>query len=314
MLPDIRARRPNSPFTHIDVRVELPGWDQYSPAEALLAAVPRPSAQNSPAMSLIPEEPPSTSEVLRLSAVVRPPLTGPQEADGGVVLKLLTDALSSSSTPFSLQWATSETSLLESLTSGKTDAGLFWQSAHCQEPQGQSADEAALCDQTELSAPLMQIILGVFTRLDASLSANSAARDQDRTLCVPANQPVSQRDLSAIAWIKGKTLKMIRPKELVDCVAAVERRAADGFIATEPEGRYVIEKLKLSGTLQLSQHLEAAAGLHVAVAKDNPKHAQFLLRINKAIADFKASDRYSLVLASHLADLTGFSPVTEKRP
>lgn len=94
-------------------------------------------------------------------------------------------------------------------------------------------------------------------------------------------------------------------KTLIDCVAAVERHEADALIANEPEGRFVIEKLKLSGVLQMAAKPVAIVGLHAAVNKDNPRGLNLLLSINRALVNFKSSDRYSALLADHLADLTG---------
>jgi hypothetical protein len=250
--------------------------------------------------------PMQAADGLRLLVVAHPPLTNAQQGDGGVALKLLTDALDTAGMRISVQWVDGERTLLDDLlTGGTSDAGLFWQTPNCETPRDQTATEATLCDRAVLSEPLMQVVIGVFTRLDTSLDPSSADAPQDRILCVPENQPVSMDALATIPWIKAATIKMLRPKTLIDCLAAVDRHEADALIAAEPEGRFAIEKLKLAQTLQISQRPAATTGLHAIVAKDNPRQVQLIKTINDAIAKFRSSDRYAAVMASHLADLTG---------
>ncbi len=307
LLPQVRARNPNSPLRRIDVKTELPGWQRFGPAEAFVAAAaPLPPQESKSTPAPLPADEPSSSDSLRLLVVARPPLTNAQREDGGVVLKLFADALEASGTRASVQWADGERALLDSLLSSKTaDVGLFWQTPNCDEPRDQTASEAALCDRTVLSDPLMQVVIGVFTRLDAPLDPKGSEDTQVRTLCIPESQPIPNQALDSIPWTKAATVKTLRRKTLIDCLAAIDTRDADALISIEPEGRFVIEKLKLSQSLQISQRPGITTGLHAVVAKDNPNQAQLIRTINEAIAKFRLSDRYAAVMTSHLADLTG---------
>jgi uncharacterized protein len=305
LLPRMRAQNTGSPFSRMDVKTEIPGWRRFGPAEALAAAAP---AVKDDGPHLLPSnvDPAQAGDGLRLLVVTRPPLTNAQQGDGGIVLKLLTDALAAAGTRASVQWVDGERDLLDSLLASKTgDAGLFWQTPNCEAPRGQTATEAALCDGAVLSEPLMQVVIGVFTRLDTPLDPSGADAPQERIICAPENQPVPVEAIDAIPWIKAPTVKMLRPRTLIDCLAAVDRREADALIAVEPEGRFAIERLKLSQTLQISQRAAVTTGLHAVVAKDNPHEEQLIKTINDAISKFRSSDRYAAVMASHLADLTG---------
>ena len=106
------------------------------------------------------------------------------------------------------------------------------------------------------------------------------------------------------ACISG-SVKTLRPKTLIDCLAAVDLREAEALIAIEPEARFAIERLKLSQSFLISQRPGITTGLHVVVSKDNPSQAQLIQTINEALAKFRSSGGYSAVMASHLADLTG---------
>jgi len=300
LLPKMRKAYPNSPVARIDIKTMPPGWQRFAPAQTFTASTPGATGKEASQAPLWNAEALPAKEPLRLLALSHPPLTDAQQADGGVALKLLTEALESTNVGVSVQWADGEKSFLEGLLSNKADAGIFWQSLNCDAPGEQSASGAVVCDRTAFSEPVMLAVLGVFTRLDAQLSTPSSLR----TLCIPESQPISEGTLDSIPWLKGAQVKMLRMKTVIDCIAALDRHEAEALIALEPEGRFVIEKLKLQ-SLQLSQRIETPMGLHVLVEKANPRQAILLQTINEALSKFRASSGYSQVIASHISDLTG---------
>ncbi|MGO8953039.1 MAG: hypothetical protein ACLPWS_04010 [Rhodomicrobium sp.] len=299
LVPKIRAHNPASPFSRTDVRKNSPGWKRFGPAEAHAAAA-------QPALLTSSTEISPSAGALRVIAVARPPLTNEQDKDGGVALRILSGALNAIGVPISIQWAGTERELLDGLfTSKSADVGLFWQTPHCDTPGNQSASEAELCDRAVLTDPLMQAVIAVFTRLDTPLATSSPDGVENRTLCVPKSQTLPDETLAAIPWIKTAKVKTLRPKTLIDCLAAVDQREAEALIAIEPEARFAIERLKLSQSFLISQRPGITTGLHVVVAKDNPSQAQLIQTINEALAKFRSSGGYSAVMAAHLADLTG---------
>jgi len=300
LLPKMRKAYPNSPVARIDIKTMPPGWQRFAPAQTFTASTPGATGKEASQAPLWNAEALPAKEPLRLLALSHPPLTDAQQADGGVALKLLTEALESTNVGVSVQWADGEKAFLEGLLSNKADAGIFWQSLNCDAPGEQSASGAVVCDRTAFSEPVMLAVLGVFTRLDAQLSTPSSLR----TLCIPESQPISEGTLDSIPWLKGAQVKMLRMKTVIDCIAALDRHEAEALIALEPEGRFVIEKLKLQ-SLQLSQRIETPMGLHVLVEKANPRQAILLQTINEALSKFRASSGYSQVIASHISDLTG---------
>jgi ABC-type amino acid transport substrate-binding protein len=306
LLPAIRERSPNSIFARTNVRTELPGWQRFGPAQSLAAAAPVVAIEEEVLpLPVLSAEPPAPKDAIRLLAVAHPPLTNAQQGDGGVALKLLTGALEAAGVDVSVRWVDGERALLEGLASSKTaDAGLFSQTLACDAPSDQSAAEAEACDAASFSEPVMQAVVGIFTRIDTPLKA-VGQEIQTRTVCAPESQPVLREAFEAFPWLEGAKLKILRRRSLVDCIAALESHDADAFVAIEPEGRFAVEKLALTQSLQLSQRLSSPIGLHALVAKDNPRQAEIMQTINDAIAKFRKSDRYSAVMASHIADLTG---------
>jgi ABC-type amino acid transport substrate-binding protein len=308
LIPQFRARYPDSVFSRTDLRTDLPGWKRFGPAEALAAAAPPVSGKEDRAPVLLSAKPQSAEGALKVAAVARPPLTSERDSGGGVTLKIFAGALNASGIPVSLQWVDSERELLNRLTNKTADAGVFWQTTNCEKPSNQSASEADLCDRAILTEPLMQAVLAVFTRIDTQLDPRNPGAAQTRVVCVPDSHPVPEEIWAAIPWLKGATVKTVRPKTLIDCLAAVDQHEADALIAIEAEARFAIERLKLSQSFQISQRPAVTAGLHAVIAKDNPRQAQLAKTINEALAKFRSGGGYASIMASHLADLTGTAP------
>jgi ABC-type amino acid transport substrate-binding protein len=305
LVPQFRARYPDSAFSKTELRMELPGWKRFAPAEPLAAALPPVPVREDRASLPASPKAQSPEGALKVAAVARPPLTNEQEKGGGVALQIFTGALNAAGIPVSLQWAGSEKELLSRITGKAADAGVFWQSFDCEKPGNQSASEAELCDGAILTEPFMQAVLAVFTRIDAPLDKTASNDAQSRIVCIPDNRNVPEEVLAAISWLKGASVKTVRPKTLIDCLAAVDQREADALIAIEAEARFAIEKLKLSQSFQISQRPTITAGLHAVIAKDNPRQAQLAKTINEALAKFRTTSAYAGIMASHLADLTG---------
>ncbi len=311
--PKFRQRNPNSPFSGIDIRTPPPGWKYFGPAEVLAKAAPAAPVKDDTLVLAMPapeassaSSPASSSNTLRILAVRRPPLLNSQDKDGGILLKILTSALDAAGIPAAVQWADSEKVLLGELSGSKTaDIGLFFQAPQCDTPNNQSALEAGICDQAALTDPLMQAVIAVFTPLDMPLDPKNAGAAQSQTLCVPDNQTLPEGTLEEIPWIKGASVKVMRPKSLVNCLVALQQHEANALIAIEPEVRFAVEKLALTQSFQIAQRPGVTIGLHAAISKENPRQAELIQTINDALAKFKASSGYSQVIASHLADLTG---------
>ncbi len=308
-LPQIRKNYPSSLLARTDLRMVPPGWQRFAPAEPLAVSAqgaPVKEPLQAPIRSAEPRAAAARQSV-RLLALSHPPLTDAHQNDGGVALKLLTKALETAGMDVSVQWADGEKAFLEGLLADKADAGVYWLTSNCDAPSDQSASEAVVCDRMAFSEPIMRAVIGVFTRIDTPLGAQEG---QVRTLCTPESHPVPEQARDAIPWLKGAQVKTLRMKTVIDCIAALDRQETDALITLEPEGRFVIEKLKLSQSLQLTQKIAAPAGLHALVAKDNPEQANLLQTINKALADLRASNGFAEVMAAHMADLTGAAAPT----
>jgi ABC-type amino acid transport substrate-binding protein len=306
--PKFRHHYPASPFSRINLRKPVPGWKYFGPAGVLAKAAPAMPVKEE-ALLLAREAPvrASQSNALKIVAANRPPLLTPEDKDGGIVMKILTSALSTAGVPISVQWAGSDKAALDELiASKKADIGIFFEAPHCDAPANQSALEAEVCDQLVLTDPLLQAVIAVFAPLDMPLDPRSAGVfPHSQTLCVPYNQTVPAGTLREIPWVKKNAVKIMRPKSLVNCLVALQQHEAGGLIAIEPEVRYAIEKLALAKSFQIAQRPGSTAGLHAAIAKGNPRQAELIKTINEALVKFKASSGYSQVIAAHLADLTG---------
>jgi uncharacterized protein len=313
--PKIWARNPHSPFSKTDIRMSVPGWKYFGPAEVLAKAAPAaPVKDESASLTMAAAEPAAAGAAdiggggpLRIIAVNRAPLLNPQSKDGGIVMKLLTGALEAAGLQTTVQWADSEKALHDTLFAGKkADIGLFLPTPHCDTPANQSVLEAEVCDQAALSEPLMQAVIAVFAPLEAHPNAGAGAMAA-QTMCVPENQTVPEGALDEVPGSKGGNFKIVRPKSLVNCLVALQHGETGAMIAIEPEVRFALEKLTSQKNFQISQRPGITVGLHAAVSKDNPKQAELLAAINSAVEKFKNTEAYSAIMSSHISDLTGMT-------
>jgi uncharacterized protein len=305
----VRARTPNSPFSRTDLRAAVPGWKYFGPAEMLAKASPAvPVKDDSSSLTMVAAEPASVQDSegpLKIVAVDRAPLLNSQAKDGGIVLKLLTSALDAAGVPASVHWAENEKALLNDLfVTKKADIGLFLPSPHCDTPGNQSVLEAEVCDQAALTDPLMQAVIAVFAPGDAQLNSGANA-SQPQTLCVPENQTIPEGVLEEVPWAKSGSIKIVRPKSLINCLIALQHHDTGALIAIEPEVRFALEKLASPQSFQIAQRPGMTIGLHAAVSKENPRQAEILQKINSALERFKGSDAYSAIMAAHIGELTG---------
>jgi uncharacterized protein len=303
----VRTRAPSSPFSRTDLRAPVPGWKYFGPAEMLAKASPAPQIKDdSASLAMVVAEPSAagqdtSSGPLKILAVDRAPLLNSQSKDGGIVLKLLTSALDAAGVPVTVKWAESEKALLNDLfVTKKADIGLFLPSPHCDTPGNQSVLEAEICDQAALTDPLMQAVIAVFASGDTQVNAS-----QTQTLCVPENQTIPEGALEEVPWAKSGSIKIARPKSLINCLIALQHRETGALIAIEPEVRFALEKLASPQSFQIAQRPGMTIGLHAAVSKENPRQAEILQKINSALEKFKGSDAYSAIMASHIGELTG---------
>ncbi len=306
-----RAAKADTPLARVDIaKVPTGGWQRFPPAATLVASLDLPAlAAAEPAK--VPFFPaarePQATATISIGAVVRPPLINGQQEKGGVLLDLFLRSMAGAGIEAKVTLAQSERELFESVLATRSlDVGLFWQTPYCEMHGGQSALEAFLCDRAEFSDPLMHMVLGIFTRIDAQLSkAGAAAEATSRVICIPESLSVPKEMLSSIAWLEGQTVRYLRPKVLIECLAALSRREADAMIAIEPETRFAIERLKLSGELHLSQKLSTPLALHAFVSKENPNLARLLADLNGALSEFRESQGYAAVLSAYLSELAG---------
>jgi ABC-type amino acid transport substrate-binding protein len=104
----------------------------------------------------------------------------------------------------------------------------------------------------------------------------------------------------------------MRARSIIDCIAAVDAREADAFVALEPEARFVLDKLKLSESIKMVAAPAGVFNVVAALPKDAPRTKELLPLINKAIVDYKATGGYASTIVAHLAELAGMPAPTQR--
>src|SRR5262249_43297816 len=137
-----------------------------------LAVVEQPQAALPPALETPPPTPPTPK--IKVLAMGRAPLAGEQLPEGGLIPELLRSSLSKARlgagrSEIELRWAT-EAPIKSLLSDASIDISLPWDGADCERPNDLVQTSAVLCDGTLYSDPMLEVVVGLFTRSDSNFT------------------------------------------------------------------------------------------------------------------------------------------------
>lgn len=321
-LPKLREQYPDSIWNETDPHVAVPGWQRYRHAEKLIASVPRVvplPASGSQARQLALKTPFSTETEaaaadpaapgavlgggVSLSIVASPPLTDPNAPGGGLIAELaMAVAKRVHGGEIATVWARDKAAQIEDMVAHRSAAiGVPWQTPNCDEPQFLGAQSAAVCDGMLVSAPLFQVPIVFFAKAGSEFRFDTDDSVSGRVICLPAGRDVADLGEKERKWLENNKLILRRPATMIDCLSMVERGEADALAGSEPETRFMIERLGLSAGFKMADRPIASRGIHIVIARDTPQADALLARIDAAIAALKQSGDYAAIVARHLA-------------
>jgi hypothetical protein len=116
-------------------------------------------------------------------------------------------------------------------------------------------------------------------------------------------------DLSALNangrnWASYKRVTVLRRPTILDCVAAVQARDADAFVATDLEGTFLLRKLGLAQFYTMQARPLATRGVHAIVARQHQNGAELLNVLNQGLKKLKEGDAYATLVQKHLVTVT----------
>jgi hypothetical protein len=240
---------------------------------------------------------------IRILAITAPPLANEQLPDGGLALALVAASLSQAgpgAAPESTVRWTKQALNLQDLADPSVDFWLPVDGADCDHPNNLTQASAALCDSTLFSDPILQVVLGLFTLSNSTFKFDTDDSILGKTICLSRDQDLSALNGNGRNWASYKRVSVMRRATLLDCVAAVQARDADTFVATDLEGNYLLRGLGLTPYFAMQPRPLGTVTVHAVVWRDHPRGADLINALNQGLKRLRESEAYSTIVQKHL--------------
>ena len=314
-LPRLRQNA-SSIWRQADINAQIGGWSRYSAVQlarglskeqlAQLALAARPQA-TLPPVGDAPTVAVAAAPKITVLAMGRAPLAEPQLPAGGLIPELLRSSLSKARpgggrSEIELRWATAAP--VKSLLSDDTiDISLPWDGADCERPNDLMQASAVLCDNALYSDPILEVVVGLFTRADSKFTFATDESILGKSICISGDQDVSPLNGQGRDWISQKRVAAVRKPTLLDCASAVQTQEVDAFVASDLEGRYVLDRLGLSRDFRMLERPLGIRGVHVVAAREHVQSAELISAVNRGLKQLKETDAYAAIVRTHLMRL-----------
>jgi ABC-type amino acid transport substrate-binding protein len=312
VLPRLRQNA-SSVWRQTDINAQIAGWSRYSAVQlarglskeqlAQLAVTERPQAMLPPVGDAATGSVAAPPKITVL-AMGRAPLAEPQLPAGGLIPELLRSSLSKArlGSEIELRWAT--TAPVKALLSDDTiDISLPWDGADCERPNDLVQASAVLCDNALYSDPILEVVIGLFTRADSKFTFATEESILGKSICISGDQDVSPLNGQGRDWISQKRVTAVRKPTLLDCASAVQTQEADAFVASDLEGRYVLDRIGLSRDFRMLERPLGIRGVHVVAAREHVQASELISAVNRGLKELKETDAYAAIVRTHLMRL-----------
>jgi ABC-type amino acid transport substrate-binding protein len=253
---------------------------------------------------------------LRILAVSAPPLADEQLPEGGLAVALVSASLgrpgSGADAETSVRW-TKDTLTPQTLADPSVDLALPVEGADCEHPNNLTQTSAALCDAAVFSDPILQVVLGVFTLSNSPFKFDTDDSIIGKTICLSRDHDLSALNGNGRNWASYKRVTVMRRATLLDCVAAVQARDADTFVATDLEGTHLLRRLGLTPYFSMQARPLATAAVHAVVWRDHARAPDLISALNQGLKRLKQSDAYSAIVQKHLIAAASASTTPSRR-
>jgi ABC-type amino acid transport substrate-binding protein len=253
---------------------------------------------------------------LRILALGAPPLADEQLPEGGVALALVSASLRhagpDASPESSVRWTT-ETLTPQLLSDPSVDLSLPVENADCDNPNNLTPTSAALCDASVFSDPILQVVIGLFTLTNSPFKFDTDDSILGKTVCLSREHDLSALNGNGRNWASYKRITVLRRATLLDCVAAVQAREADTFVATDLEGKHLLRRLGLAPFFSMQPRPLATGAVHAVVWRDHARASDMLNALNQGLKRLKQGDAYSAIVQKHLIAAASASVASTRR-
>ncbi len=187
------------------------------------------------------------------------------------------------------------------LKDGASDIAIAWDRPDCDNPGDLGPDSLALCDRAVFSDAIFQSVFGLFTRADSDLLFADDASLSGKTLCLPAGADVSDLNRDNRHWASQKTINLVRPASLLDCISLTEQGKADGLFMHELEGRVALRRLGIQQKFRIAERPVAVRTIHAIAAKNSPRAVKLIGALNEGLAKLRQNGRFAEIVEKQLS-------------
>jgi ABC-type amino acid transport substrate-binding protein len=320
-LPRLRGNA-GSLWRQADINAQIEGWRRYSAAQPSRAlgkaqlAQPALAEEPPPALPPVVQTSPAAAPTakIRVLAMGRAPLADEQLPEGGLIPDLLRSSLgkarpSGAGSEIELRWTTAAP-VKSLLSDTSVDISLPWDGPDCERPNDLVQASAVLCDNALYSDPILEVVVGLFTRSDSNFTFDTDESIFGRTICISGDQDVSLLNGQGRGWLSHKRVVTVRKPTLLDCVSAVQTQEVDAFIASDLEGRYMLDRLGLLDHFRMTQRPLGIRGVHAVASREHPQASELIAAVNRGLKGLKDSGAYAAIIRSHLTRLWNTGAVT----
>lgn len=323
-LPRLRQNT-GSLWRQADLSAQIEGWARHSAAQrgralaeaqlAQPALAEEPQAALPPAVDAAPAA--AASPKITVLAMARAPLADEQLPEGGLIPELLRRSLGKATldkgslgkgslggagAEIELRW-TAAAPVKSLLSDASIDISLPWDGADCERPNDLVQASAVLCDNALYSDPILEVVVGLFTRSDGNFTFDTDESIFGRTICMSADQDVSLLNGQGRAWLSQKRVTAVRQPTLLDCASAVQTQEVDAFVASDLEGRYVLDRLGLAGHFRMAERPLGIRSVHAVASREHARAPELIAAMNRGLNELKASGEYAAIIRRHLTRL-----------
>jgi ABC-type amino acid transport substrate-binding protein len=320
-LPRLRENA-GSLWRQADINAPIEGWPRYSAAQPSRAlgkaqlAQPALAEEPPPALPPVLQTSPAAAPTAKIKvlAMGRAPLADEQLPEGGLIPDLLRSSLgkarpSGAGSEIELRWTTAAP-VKSLLSDTSVDISLPWDGPDCERPNDLVQASAVLCDNALYSDPILEVVVGLFTRSDSNFTFDTDESIFGKTICISGDQDVSLLNGQGRGWLSHKRVVTVRKPTLLDCVSAVQTQEVDAFIASDLEGRYMLDRLGLLDHFRMTQRPLGIRGVHAVASREHPQASELIAAVNRGLKGLKDSGAYAAIIRSHLTRLWNTGAVT----
>lgn len=283
------------------LRIPCPG---APPHASTPTPAPQPVAEPEPPAVLPPPRSAATTrqagvDVRLLARANYPPFTAQDWPEQGMLSELVEAVFEDTPNPatHSVSWEEDwSRQLFPMLDAKEFDMGFPWFKPDCD-----NNPDNRVCTHFHFSSPLIDVVILLFARVDASLPFEVDSDVHGRTLCRPEGYFTHDLDRPDRLWLSRGLITLEQPVTVEECFEMLMAGEVDAVAVNEFLGVQKMFELGLTDAVTPLARPVSVEGLHAVISKTHWRGTTHLYRFNAGLAKLRQSARYNEIISRHLA-------------